>query len=240
MSSKRKSFVLHKDSLDILPDLTDDQAGKLFKAIHAYQIDEEISLDQITKMVFLPFKNQFIRDDGKYLETCERRAVAGSKGGKQTQANASKHKQDLVKVADSKSKNDSKSDSDKEELNTLPIIIDKFSNDDLEFAKWFYSRLLILNPNHKKPNLNTWADVIRKMRESNGRTYQQMSDLFLWVNADDFWQGNILSPAKFHKQWDALTIQMNKVSAPKKAEQDVIDVLNDTSWADKMNLDDVL
>ena len=73
MSSKRKSFVLHKDSLDILSDLDDNQAGKLFKAIHAYQINDEIELDQITKMVFLPFKNQFVRDDGKYVETCERR-----------------------------------------------------------------------------------------------------------------------------------------------------------------------
>ena len=122
MSSKRKSFVLHKDSLDILPDLTDDQAGKLFKAIHAYQIDEEISLDQITKMVFLPFKNQFIRDDEKYLETCERRAVAGSKGGKQKVANASNCKQKVANVADSvsKSKSVSKSDSDskKEVTNT--------------------------------------------------------------------------------------------------------------------------
>ncbi len=114
MTSKRKSFVLHKDSLEILPDLTDEQAGKLFKAIYAYQIDEEIKLDQIIKMVFLPFKNQFARDDSKYLETCERRAIAGSKGGKQKVANASKSKQKVANVADSvsKSKSDSKSDSD--------------------------------------------------------------------------------------------------------------------------------
>ncbi len=98
MTSKRKSFVLHKDSLEILPDLTDEQAGKLFKAIYAYQIDEEIKLDQIIKMVFLPFKNQFARDDSKYLETCERRAIAGSKGGKQKVANASKSKQTVANL----------------------------------------------------------------------------------------------------------------------------------------------
>lgn len=123
MTSKRKSFVLHKDSLDILPDLTDDQAGKLFKAIYAYQIDEEITLDQIVKMVFLPFKNQFIRDDSKYIETCERRAIAGSKGGKQKVANASNCKQKVANVADSVSKSDSKSvsKSDKE------VTIDRFA-----------------------------------------------------------------------------------------------------------------
>jgi len=119
MTSKRKSFVLHKDSLDILPDLTDDQAGKLFKAIYAYQIDDELKLDQIIKMVFLPFKNQFIRDDEKYTETCERRAIAGSKGGKQKVANASNSKQKVANVADSVSKSVSKNDSDSESVNKV-------------------------------------------------------------------------------------------------------------------------
>lgn len=123
MTSKRKSFVLHKDSLAILPDLTDEQAGKLFKAIYAYQIDEEMKLDQIVKMVFLPFKNQFFRDDKKYNETCERRAIAGSKGGKQKVANASKCKQMVANVADSVSKSDSKSESDSKNKRFKPPLV---------------------------------------------------------------------------------------------------------------------
>lgn len=119
----------------------------------------------------------------------------------------------------------------------LPITIDKFSNDDLNFAKWFYSKLLELNPKHKKPDLSKWADITRLMREVDKRTYDEMSDLFLWANKDDFWQGNILSPVKFRKQWDALVIQKSKPSATKNNE-DIADQLNDTSWAD--NLDDVL
>ena len=112
MNKKRKSFVLHKDSLDILLDLTDVEAGKLFKAIYAYQVNNDINLDQITKMVFLPFKNQFLRDDDKYTETCGRRAIAGSKGGKQKVVNASNCKQEVANVADSVSKSDSDSVSD--------------------------------------------------------------------------------------------------------------------------------
>ncbi len=108
MSNKKKSFLLHIDSLEILNDLSDDQAGKLFKAIYSHQIDGEISLDQITKMVFLPFRNQFERDNEKYVKTCERRAIAGSKGGKQKVANASKCKQELANVADSNNKNKNK------------------------------------------------------------------------------------------------------------------------------------
>lgn len=114
MSSKRKSFVLHNDSLDILDDLDDQQVGLLFRAIKSYQRDEDINLSGMVKIAFSPFKNQFIRDDTKYAETCERRAISGSKGGKQKVANASKCKQKVANLADSvsKSKNDSKSDSD--------------------------------------------------------------------------------------------------------------------------------
>lgn len=111
---KRKSFVLHIDSLDILDDLDDQQVANLFRTIKAYQNDEPIEIDSLTKMIFLPFKNQFNRDNEKYKTTCERRAAAGSKGGKAKVANASNSKQELASVAnlaesDNKSKN--KSDS---------------------------------------------------------------------------------------------------------------------------------
>jgi len=114
MSNKKKSFLLHIDSLDILDDLTNGQAGVLFKAIKAYQHDEEFPLDSVVKIAFSPFKNQFFRDDEKYTKTCERRAVAGSKGGKQKVANASKCKQELANVADTKNKNKNKTKNNNE------------------------------------------------------------------------------------------------------------------------------
>jgi hypothetical protein len=111
MIKNRKSFVLHIDSLDVLDDLTNEQAGTLFKAIKAYQNNDDFELDSLTKIAFSPFKNQFARDGEKYAKTCERRAIAGSKGGKQKVANASKGKQKVANVADSVSKNKSDSDS---------------------------------------------------------------------------------------------------------------------------------
>jgi len=113
--SNRKSFIIHKDSLSVIDSLSDEEAGQLLKAIKSYQLNEEYSLTRIVDLVFTPFKNQFLRDDEKYTETCERRAIAGSKGGKQKVANASKCKQKVANVAESKSKSkndsDSKSDS---------------------------------------------------------------------------------------------------------------------------------
>lgn len=81
MAKKKKSFLLHIDSLDILDDLDNDQVASLFRAIKSYQNGDHIELEGIAKIVFSPFKNQFIRDDEKYKDTCEKRAVAGSAGG---------------------------------------------------------------------------------------------------------------------------------------------------------------
>jgi hypothetical protein len=118
--------------LDILDDLSVNQAGLLFKAIKAYQNDEEIEVDEIVKLVFSPFKNQFKRDDEKYTKTCERRAIAGSKGGKQKVANASKCKQELANVADKKNKNKNKNktkndnDSDNKSDSKKEVTVDRF------------------------------------------------------------------------------------------------------------------
>ena len=130
MSKNKKSFLLHIDSLDILDDLTNGQAGVLFKAIKAYQHNDDFPLDSIVKIAFSPFKNQFARDDDKYVKTCERRAIAGSKGGKQKVANASNCKQEVANVADTKNKNKNKtknkSDSDNDNKSE-DIIIDRFA-----------------------------------------------------------------------------------------------------------------
>jgi uncharacterized phage protein (TIGR02220 family) len=119
MSGNRKSFLLHIDSLDVLDDLTDEQAGQLFKIIKAYQRHEEINPEPFVKIAFSPFKNQFIRDDEKYVKTCEARAEAGALGGKakaskskQKVASANKSKQAVAKLADSVNKNDSDSEKD--------------------------------------------------------------------------------------------------------------------------------
>lgn len=110
----RKSIIVHLDSLEVLSELTNEQAGILFKAIKSYANGIEPELDFSMKLAFLPFRNQFIRDSEKYEKTCEVRRLAGSIGGKKKVANASKSKQKVANLADSdsKSKNDSKKDSD--------------------------------------------------------------------------------------------------------------------------------
>jgi len=163
MSNKKKSFLLHIDSLDILDDLTNGQAGVLFKAIKAYQKEEEFELDSIVKIAFSPFKNQFSRDDDKYSKTCERRAIAGSKGGKQKVANASNCKQEVANVADTKNKNKNKtknkSDNDKEVIVTTELKIPKFN-----FKNEF------INLGVDKDVLDDWLIVRKSKKSSNTQT----------------------------------------------------------------------
>lgn len=63
---------MHHDSLEILDDLDLKQRGELFTAIYHYQIGKEVgTLSQVVKIVFINFKNQFDRDNKKYLQACE-------------------------------------------------------------------------------------------------------------------------------------------------------------------------
>ena len=111
-SIARNSFILHLDSLVILDEMTNEQAGIFLKSIKQYQITKKLpELDFGLKMAITPFINQFIRDEENYKKTCEARRLAGGKGGKQKVANASKSKQRVANLADSDSKSDSDNDS---------------------------------------------------------------------------------------------------------------------------------
>ncbi len=115
-----KSFIIHKDSLSVLNKLTDEQAGKLFKAIFDYQINNVLPDDTLTSIIFEPFLNQFKRDDVKYQNVVERNKINGSKGGRpKNQDNplgylATQENPKEPKKADSDS--DSKSDSNNDQL----------------------------------------------------------------------------------------------------------------------------
>ena len=129
----KKSFIVHLDSLEILDELSDDQAGKLLKAFRDFHREIDPKLDSIMRIVFVPFKLQFNRDNEKYEGTVVRNSLNGSKGGRPKKPTKTKEKQEnpvgsfgfdnnplKAKKADSDSdsvsdsKNDSESDSDNE------------------------------------------------------------------------------------------------------------------------------
>ena len=80
-SGKKTSFILHHDSLAVIDMLTDEQAGQLLKAMKSFNVDGEVpKLDNTMEIVFLPFKNQFIRDFEKWEEIKLKRSEAGKRG----------------------------------------------------------------------------------------------------------------------------------------------------------------
>ena len=52
-----------------------------------------------------------------------------------------------------------------------------FEEEDLKIAKFMYQKILAINSKHKKPNLESWANEIRLMREHDHRGHDEIRDL---------------------------------------------------------------
>ena len=81
---------------------------------------------------------------------------------------------------------------------------------DVALAEFILAGIRRIKPNLKNPNLKSWAEHCRKMRELDNRTPEQIRAVFSWANRDSFWQTNILSPAKLREKLDQLELQMTR------------------------------
>ncbi len=215
----KKSFILYLDQKELFEKLPDEQAGKLIKHIFSYVNCEEPETDDLlVDIAFSSVKSALKRDLKKWETQLEQRREAGKKSAearakrKSTSVNErsissnepQRNSTDSVNV--SVNVNDNVSDSNK----TLVANAPKYSQDDYDCAVWMLSMVRQINPTFKEPNLKTWANDIRKIINIDKRSYQEISDLFMWVNRDDFWSSNILSPAKLRKQWDKIYMKANQ------------------------------
>lgn len=88
-----------------------------------------------------------------------------------------------------------------------------FSKMDVMLTKTLNKLLRENNPKRKpttEKELKTWANECRLMRERDGRTPKEIYDHIKFSQADPFWKQNILSISKLRKQFDILTLRMNK------------------------------
>jgi len=135
----QKSFILHLDSLEILDELSNEQAGILVKAFKQYHEGSDPELDPVLKMVFIPFRSQFIRDLAKYNKVVERNRKNGLNGGRPYKSEVKEETQVTPKnplgYSEPKqpySDNDNKSDSDNK--NDSNIIKESIEERKLKFA----------------------------------------------------------------------------------------------------------
>jgi hypothetical protein len=89
----------------------------------------------------------------------------------------------------------------------------KYEPCDLENAKLLFKLMRENNPEVKEPNLDSWANEFRLMRERDKRSDGAITYLINWSQNDEFWKTNILSPAKLRKQYVQLT---GKIKAAKE------------------------
>ena len=86
----KDSFVLYTEQKEVVDKLTDEQAGKIFKAIYEYvQTDKMPELDSLLDIIIIPFKQSLDRNTEKWEEIKKKRSEAGKKGAeikKQNQA----------------------------------------------------------------------------------------------------------------------------------------------------------
>ena len=69
---------------------------------------------------------------------------------------------------------------------------------------------ICLNQEIKEPNLQRWADDIRKMIEIDKRTEDQVSRMIDWSQKNSFWSTNILSARKLREKYDTMAAQANR------------------------------
>jgi len=200
----KKSFLVYLDSLEVLNVLTDEQAGKLFKAIRCVQLGIECETDSFITIALAPFIQQFKRDDDKYMMIVERNRANGLKNSKllhaekRTQSNpmASNGIHSTPMVTDSDSVSDSVSDNvstnvdktraQKTKAPTEQEVIEFFTSNGYrsdiasnafnyyDSASWRDSRGKAVI-NWKQKMRGVWFKDEHKAKESNQPTYQQSS-----------------------------------------------------------------
>lgn len=98
----KKSFVMYAEWQPLIESMTDEQAGKLIKAIYNYQYGEETPPEEtLLNSIYQMMRNRFEVDAAKYKEVCEKRKINGQKGGL---AKASKSHQMLANASEEKPK----------------------------------------------------------------------------------------------------------------------------------------
>ena len=110
----KDSFILYTEQKEVINKLSDEQAGKLIKAIYEYVETEKMpELDPLLDIVIIPFKQNLDRNKEKYNKISEIRAKAGAKGGKQKKQKQTKES----KCNDNDNVNENENVNDNENVN---------------------------------------------------------------------------------------------------------------------------
>jgi hypothetical protein len=86
------NIIIYPSHFELMEQLTDEQSGKLIKAIGQYRkgIVPEID-DLLVKGIFISIKRDFDLQAENYVKVCKRNSENGSKGGRPKKPNETQH-----------------------------------------------------------------------------------------------------------------------------------------------------
>ena len=82
LKSERPSFLIYKADYDSIKNLSDQNLGKLFRAIFEYHNDKELKLEPEVQMALNFLKKQFQLDHIKWEKKVAAQRANGKKGGR--------------------------------------------------------------------------------------------------------------------------------------------------------------
>ena len=82
LKSERPSFLIYKADYDSIKNLSDQNLGKLFRAIFEYHNDKELKLEPEVQMALNFLKKQFQLDHIKWEKKVAAQRANGEKGGR--------------------------------------------------------------------------------------------------------------------------------------------------------------
>ena len=72
----------------------------------------------------------------------------------------------------------------------------------------------------KRPAVtDKWLSDMERLNRIDQRSWEQITRAIEWCQADDFWRGNIMSPAKLRKQYDQLRLAAQRGNKQSKVTQ---------------------
>ena len=77
----KDSFVFYLSQFQAIKTLTNEQLGRLFRAIFEKQLGKEVVLEKDIEIAFNFINNQMVIDNDKYAKRCEINRENGKKGG---------------------------------------------------------------------------------------------------------------------------------------------------------------
>lgn len=186
MADNKRSFLLYADVHFTVKQLTDEQAGKLFKIILSYVNDENPEVDDLLiKIAFEPIKQSLKRDLRKYELIREKRSLAGKASAdkrQQVSTSVERNEQVLthstVNVNDNVSVNVNDININKEEL------LKKREQDFIELVNTYSN---IYSVSMLKAFCNYWTEPNKsktKMRFELEKTFEIGRRLAKWSSND--------------------------------------------------------